>query len=59
MDMTFLIADSNRYELGELGYTDELDLEMNGHDSKNNDFELAVARSSDSLRHIGIGGGYR
>lgn len=56
MDMTFLIADSNRYELGELGYTDELDLEMNGHDSKNNDFELAVARSSDSLRHIGIGG---
>ena len=34
MDMTFLIADSNRYELGELGYTDELDLEMNGDDSK-------------------------
>ena len=56
MDMTFLIADSNRYELGELGYTDELDLEMNGDDSKNNDFELAVARSSDSLRHIGIEG---
>ena len=56
MDMTFLIADSNRYELGELGYTDELDLEMNSDDGKDNDFELAVARSSDSLRYIGTGG---
>lgn len=56
MDMTFFITNSNREDLGQLDYTDELDLEMNEDDSKNNDFELKVARVSSSLQHISAGG---
>lgn len=56
MDMTFIITDKDRKELGALEYTDELDLEMNQDDSKANDFELTVARTSGSLQHISVGG---